>query len=262
MTGATLARPPRWGIGFSGDMPAAEIVDLAEVSVELGFGSFWINVPGAERDPTVLMATLAERTGLCDIGVGVVPLDVFPPNWLARRVAAAGLNDGRFILGVGSGRAERHQLALVRAGISALRDAAPGVRVAVGAVGPRMFALATDAADAAVTSMLSPQRAQWTAEGVAARPRIPVYMYHRVAPGDRGAQLLGQEMVAMGAWTEQRGPERRQLLGTVLLADGDLGVDLRRFPPHWTPVLRPLLRADTTAAQRRRFVVRLGNLMG
>jgi hypothetical protein len=246
-----------WGVGVSGDMPTDEIVDMAVLSDEMGYRSFWVNVPRIGMDPVALMNAIAGRTTSLDVGVGVVPLDAYPPERLAQQAKSAGLNDRRFIIGVGCGRASAGQLALVRAGIDALRGAVPAARIAISAVGPKMFSLGANAADAIVTSMMQPERARQTERDVTRPPGHSVYLYHRVAEGVRGTNLLRQEMLAMGAWTNPRDASRRKPLGTALGSGGDLIEDLRRYPMDWTPVLRPLFDAEATLTDRLRVIRRV-----
>lgn len=253
---ASAGSPPNWGIGVDGDTAPDEIVDLAVLSERLGYGSFWINVTHRGMDVIGVLTRVARQTTLPAIGVGVVPLDQIPAESLVQRLKAIGLNDSRVVIGLGSGRAKQDQLSLVRGGIRAVRSAASEIRVAVGAIGPRMMSLGASEADAVVLSMTPTDRARSVDEHIAAHGAAQPYLYHRVAEGSSGRSRLREEMIRLGAW--KRGHKSGDTpIGTALEVNQDLLDDLARYPRRWTPVLWPLWDGPASTDHRRRWLRRL-----
>jgi alkanesulfonate monooxygenase SsuD/methylene tetrahydromethanopterin reductase-like flavin-dependent oxidoreductase (luciferase family) len=156
--------------------------DIAQEAERLGFGSFWVNdMPHA--DGLASLAAAAAATRRIRLGVGVIPLDQRDPATIARQVEAARLPQDRLWLGVGAGDAPR-ALARVRAGVTALTRES-GARVMVGALGPKMSALAGEVADGVLFNWLTPDHAEhagrWVRDGAATahRPRPSLMGYVR-----------------------------------------------------------------------------------
>ena len=184
------------GFGVAGSMPAAMVREVAAAVEAGGHATFWANdIPGG--DGLAALAEAAAVTTRIGLGVGVVPLDRRPAEAIAARIAELGLPVGRLTVGVGSGGAT-DALARVRAGVEALR-AASGARVIVGALGPRMTALAGEAADGALLNWLTPGQARRSASVVraaaeaAGQPSPFVAAYVRVALGAAGIERFGVE---------------------------------------------------------------------
>ncbi|MEA3077802.1 MAG: hypothetical protein QOF60_2710, partial [Actinomycetota bacterium] len=115
----------------------------------LGYRALWTNNP-----PSGLagLDTVARWLDVLDedmeVGVAVVPLDHYDADAIAKRVAELGIDLRRLWLGVGSGQAA-NAIEVVDRGAAALREALPGVRLVLGALGPRMLAAAASSYDGA-----------------------------------------------------------------------------------------------------------------
>jgi hypothetical protein len=236
-----------WGIGVPGALGPEAIGSLAALAEQSGYQSFWFNCVAPDADPAALLDAALARTEGIEIGVGVIPLDGYPPTRLAASLHGGRADDSRVVLGVGSGSARRGALARVSDGIGQLRGALPRARIAVGAKRPRMVALGAELADALLFSMLKHDEAQVITHQLhAVGGRAAPYTYHRVAldPGARDRVL--HEMVSYGVWPRDADvPSGRDLLGTALPSRSDVrklvAADLAAFPDDWRPVLRPLL---------------------
>jgi alkanesulfonate monooxygenase SsuD/methylene tetrahydromethanopterin reductase-like flavin-dependent oxidoreductase (luciferase family) len=121
-------------------------------------------VPQAEG--LASLAVAARVTTAIRLGVGVIPLDSRPPDAIARRIDELGVPVERLVLGVGSG-SSAGPLARVRAGVPELaeRISAP---VIVGALGPKMSALAGEVSDGVLFNWLTPEQAATDGRAVVA----------------------------------------------------------------------------------------------
>jgi hypothetical protein len=232
-----------WGIGVPGALGPDGIGRLAASAERSGYQSFWFNCVAPDADPAALLDAALVATERIDIGVGVIPLNGYPAPTLASRLRGSRSDDPRVVLGVGSGAGRRGSLKRVSDGIAQLRDAVPRARLAVGAKGPQMVALAAQAADALLFSMFRPEEAHAITRDV---PQVKaLYTYHRVALDPGARDRVHREMTSHGAWPQDADPPNgHDLLGTVLASrDGALDVvnaDLAAYPDEWLPVLRPL----------------------
>jgi alkanesulfonate monooxygenase SsuD/methylene tetrahydromethanopterin reductase-like flavin-dependent oxidoreductase (luciferase family) len=160
---------------------------VAHEAEALGYSSFWVNdVPHA--DSLAALVAAASTTSDIRLGVGVVPLDERPPAMLARKVGASGLPLGRLLLGVGSG-AGGAPLRRVREGVDALREELT-TTIVVGALGPKMAALAGEVADGVLFNWQTPeyaaQAARWVADAAdragRSRPALMAYVRCGLTP--------------------------------------------------------------------------------
>src|SRR5262249_54469409 len=139
---------------------------LAARCAELGFGSMWSNDhPGA-----LGLETLAEFAGAAqalDFGVAVMALDRHEPRSIAGHVDRLGLDRERLWLGVGAGFSDR-PLTRMRAALDELREALPGIRLVLAAMGPKMCALAGAAYDGVFFNWMTPAFAAGAREHVEA----------------------------------------------------------------------------------------------
>jgi alkanesulfonate monooxygenase SsuD/methylene tetrahydromethanopterin reductase-like flavin-dependent oxidoreductase (luciferase family) len=169
-------------------LSAAQLRDLAPEASALGYGSLWTNA-GVDYDPVVMCVAWHERSGL-PTGVSVVPIARNPAPVLALAARTAhDLTGGRFILGVGSGSVAERPIAAVRSYIDELRRTAKDVPIYVGALGPRMLALAGRHAEGAALNWCTPAQVAWSREQVG--PRAKLVEYVRVCvDGDVAAARL------------------------------------------------------------------------
>jgi alkanesulfonate monooxygenase SsuD/methylene tetrahydromethanopterin reductase-like flavin-dependent oxidoreductase (luciferase family) len=186
------------GFGIAGGLDPAIVRAIASEAEARGYATFWANdTPTGEG-----LATLAEAAAVTErirLGVGVLPLDRQPPEQILRRIEELRLPVERLTLGVGSGGAKgQAALDVVRAGCAALVGAT-AADVVVGALGPKMTALAGEASDGALLSWLIPAQAQQSAALVrsaaqaAGRPVPRVCSYFRVALGPKALPRLRAE---------------------------------------------------------------------
>ncbi len=183
------------GFGVAGSLDHGAVAELAAAAERAGYATFWANdVPGGEG--LAALAAAAAATTSIGLGVGVIPLDRQPSAVIAGRVAELGLPADRLLLGVGSGM-PGGGLERVREGVAELRTLTTA-RIAVGALGPKMCALAGEVADAVLLNWLTPGHvapsAALTLEAAAAagRPRPRIVGYVRVAL-DEGMERLRTE---------------------------------------------------------------------
>jgi alkanesulfonate monooxygenase SsuD/methylene tetrahydromethanopterin reductase-like flavin-dependent oxidoreductase (luciferase family) len=170
---------------------------LAERCAELGYDSVWSNDhPGARG-----LETLAEFGAAApdlDLGVAVIALDRQSPTEIAADVERLQLDPARLWLGVGAGFGEK-PLTRMRASLPELREALPGVRLVLAAMGPKMCALAGAEFEGAFFNWMTPVFAAGARERVeagareAGRETPPIFGYVRTALGPDAAERLAKE---------------------------------------------------------------------
>lgn len=151
----------RRGIGVAGALDHAIVREIAPEIERLGYASFWANdTPGGDG-----LASLAAAAGVTEkirLGVGVIAVDRVPAPVILGKISELELPRDRLIVGIGSGGTRKGSLDLIRANATALRDA--GIRVVVGALGPKMVALSGEIADGALLNWLTPTAAARSTE--------------------------------------------------------------------------------------------------
>ena len=162
-------------------MLADVVGEVAREVERLGYTSFWVNhMPHA--DGLAALVAAAATTSI-QVGVGVLPLDQRTPAVIAQQIESSGLPHERLLLGVGSGDS-RDALAVVAEGVQALRREQRS-KIIVGALGPRMSALAGATADGVLFNWLTPDHAEHDGRRVveaaesAGRPRPLLMAYVR-----------------------------------------------------------------------------------
>lgn len=146
----------RLGYGVTGDLSPDVVGPLASAVERAGLRTLWVNQP-ARGDALATMAAAAGATSTLRLASGVLPLDHVSPEEIVRRVRELELPLDRTVLGVGA-RGGPSPLATVRTGVATLRSAL-GVPVVVGALGPRMRALAARESDGLLLNWLTPSAA-------------------------------------------------------------------------------------------------------
>jgi alkanesulfonate monooxygenase SsuD/methylene tetrahydromethanopterin reductase-like flavin-dependent oxidoreductase (luciferase family) len=185
------------GFGVAAGLDADVARPLAARCAELGYDSVWSNDhPGAKGLET--LAEFAAAAPEIELGVAVIALDRTPPREIAADIERLGLDPAKLWLGVGAGFSEK-PLTRMRETLPELRDALPGVRLVLAAMGPRMCALAGAEFDGAFFNWMTPEFAarahkqvQSGAEG-ANRECPPVFGYVRTAVGPDAAERLAKE---------------------------------------------------------------------
>ncbi len=175
------------GFGITAAVGHDVVRELAPEVERLGYTSFWVNdMPGV--DGLASLGVALAVTSEIDLGVGVIPLDRRPAATIAARVSDLRLPLDRLVLGVGSGNAKQ-SLALVRESVGALKAELP-VRVVVGALGPRMSAVAGEVADGVLFNWMTPQHIEKLAPSV----RGSLMAYVRCALLPRAEARLTEEV--------------------------------------------------------------------
>lgn len=185
-----LGLDSRLGIGI------AALGDLGVEAAAQGYTSLWTNA-GTDYDPVALCLTWSLRTEV-RTGVLVVPITRNPASVLALLARSAhDLSAGRFTLGIGSGSVTERPLAAVREYVELVRKSAPDVPLAIGALGPRMLALAGTHAEAAALNWCTPDQIAWSRAQTG--PSTKLLMYIRVCIDDdvRAARrVLAEQILA------------------------------------------------------------------
>ncbi|MBX7111699.1 MAG: LLM class flavin-dependent oxidoreductase [Dehalococcoidia bacterium] len=185
------------GFGVDAGLPAEVASELARRAEAAGYTSIWTtDTPRA--DGLADLAAFASGTTRIRLGVGVLPLDRRPPAAIVEQVRALGLPLDRLWLGIGSGASDR-PLALVREAIPPLREALPGVAIAVAAMGPRMTRLAADLAEGVHLNWLTPNTIENARSLAGSASRAQLLMYVRAALDPGGRERVGQEAARYAA---------------------------------------------------------------
>lgn len=185
------------GFGVAAGLDREVASPLAALCQELGYSSIWSNDhPGAKGLETLVeFAAGAERI---ELGVAVIALDRHAPEEIAADIERLGLDRERLWLGIGAGF-EKKPLTTMRDALPVLREALPGVRLVLAAMGPKMCGLAGGSFDGAFFNWMTPEFAARAREHVergateAGRETPPVFGYVRTAVGDDAEQRLAKE---------------------------------------------------------------------
>lgn len=186
------------GFGVAAGLDAEVAAPLAARCAELGFASMWSNDhPAASGLET--LAAFAEGSSEVELGVAVMALDRHEPGAIDAEIERLGLERERLWLGVGAGFSKR-SLTRMRAAAGELRDAVPGVRLVLAAMGPKMCALGGSSYDGVFFNWMTPDFAAEARQHVergaseAGRDVPPVFGYVRTAVGaDAGDRLAKEE---------------------------------------------------------------------
>jgi len=183
--------------GVTAGLDPGVATPLARRCEELGYASIWSNDhPGAAGLET--LAAFAEGAERLELGVAVMALDRHEPAGIDAKVTELGLDRERLWIGVGAGFSER-PLTTMRNSLPALREAIPGVRLVLAAMGPKMCALAGSGFDGAFLNWMTPEFAARARAHVhagardAERTPPPVLGYVRTAVGSDAGERLAKE---------------------------------------------------------------------
>lgn len=189
-------RAGRRGFGVAGALPLEIIRTLAPAAEAAGYQTFWVN-DTPHGDGLAALRAAADVTSTIRLGVGVIPLDRQPDGVIARRVRELDLPQHRLLLGIGSG-GSAGSLRRVASAAEAL-DADLDAQVVVGALGPKMCALAGSASDGVLLNWLtadyvmpSAAIAEEAADAVG-RPAPMILGYVRTAFGPGAREVFYEE---------------------------------------------------------------------
>ena len=145
------------GFGVAAGLDPEVATPLAARCEELGYTSMWANDhPAASGLET--LAAFAEGSAAMQLGVGVLAIDRHPPAAINEKIEALGLDRSRLLIGVGAGFSEK-PLTAMRETHDELREAIPGVKLVLAAMGPKMCALAGASYDGAFFNWVTPDYA-------------------------------------------------------------------------------------------------------
>jgi 5,10-methylenetetrahydromethanopterin reductase len=183
----------KFSVRVNNDLGVAELGALAAAAEEAGFDQLWVSNDLLLRSAPVLAAALAARTSAISLGIGVMnPYSVHPAELAMMAATLQEASGGRFLLGIGAGAEEflawaglarTAPLATTTSAVVTLRfllghaDADPAlaapwarepsaalkfplaapVPVYVGAMGPKMLAMAGRHADGALPLLYPPE---------------------------------------------------------------------------------------------------------
>ncbi len=182
----------KFSLRLNNDLPLPDYIDLAQAAETAGFDQIWVSNDLFLRSAPVILAAMAQATTHIEIGTGIMNPYTFHPAELAMLAATMDeLSGNRFNLGLAAGAGEFFKwvgieqtspLAAVRESITAIRGLLRGERVAldgrvlqwseeaylrftpprvtpiyVGAMGPKMLALAGEQADGVLPLLFPPE---------------------------------------------------------------------------------------------------------
>jgi alkanesulfonate monooxygenase SsuD/methylene tetrahydromethanopterin reductase-like flavin-dependent oxidoreductase (luciferase family) len=188
--------PSGRGFGVAAGLDPDVAGPLAERCAELGYQSLWSNdTPIAQGLETV--ASFADAAPEIELGV-TLAIDRHSPEAIAADVERLALNPERLWLAVGAGHSKR-ALTTMREALERCREALPGFRIVLAAMGPKMCALAGAEYDGCFFNWMTPEFAAGARESVdtgaaqAQRQAPPVFGYVRTAVGDDADTRLAKE---------------------------------------------------------------------
>jgi alkanesulfonate monooxygenase SsuD/methylene tetrahydromethanopterin reductase-like flavin-dependent oxidoreductase (luciferase family) len=231
------------GLGFTAGLDAGLARELASRCADLAYHSLWSNdepnAPGLE-----MLVHFAAGAPQLDLGVGVLPLDRYPPVRIAREINRLGLDPTKLWVGIGSGQ-RQPQLDPVRRAVFELRQLLPEqTRIVVAAMRPRLCRLGGAIADSVLFNWMLPAQAtrarRWVQEGAGGkgRPSLITASYVRVAVGSGSRRRLQDEE---GRYREiNEGHQKHFAAMDVLVGSVGVAASAR---PHMVAALEPYGRA-------------------
>lgn len=241
---------PVRGVGIEGAIGPERVAEFAALAESLGYGSFWLNVLGADVQPCEALRRAVERTSRIEIGVGVFPIDKYPADQIAARLRDAGVSKPRVIIGLAGGQMKQGLLRATEDAIALLRDALPGCRIATGGYGPNTLALGGRLSDVILGNWLVPERLQWLVDGVkagsdkAGRPMPPIYLYYRAAAGADAIARLKAELQEYRRYPvhlkHQESMGNPAWIGVAATGKQEIDRQLAPFAGRCSVVLKPL----------------------
>jgi alkanesulfonate monooxygenase SsuD/methylene tetrahydromethanopterin reductase-like flavin-dependent oxidoreductase (luciferase family) len=185
------------GFGVTAGLDEEIASPLAGRCEELGYTSVWSNDhPGAKGLETV--ASYAKGAERIDLGVAVIALDRQSPEEIARDIERLELDRDRLWVGLGAGFSEK-PLTTMQNALPRLREALPGVRLVLAAMGPKMSAFGGSEWDGVFFNWITPEYAAQARERVeegarkAGRDTPPVLGYVRTAVGPDAERRLAKD---------------------------------------------------------------------
>lgn len=234
-------------IGVAGALGPETIARIAPAVEAAGFHALWVN-DTPDGDSLAGLAAAARATATLTLGTGVVPVDRRPVAEIVR--AARHLPHDRLVLGIGSGSARTGALARAREAVAELREHT-AAQVLLGALGPRMRALAARDADGPLLSWLTPAAARvQAADAHRERAQTHVALYVRTAMDPAATPRLEEEIRRYAALPNYAAHFARLGIDPVdtVLAPARFSADLRDYREAVDEVvLRAIVPGDDAA---------------
>lgn len=178
-------------IGVAGTLGPTVIARIAAAAEQAGLHAVWVNdTPGG--DALAALAAAARSTSTLVLATGVLPMDRHSVEQIVRAVRDQELPEHRLVLGIGSGSAGPGALATVGTAAQRLR-ADTGARVMVGALGPRMRALAAASGGPLLSWLTAQAAADQAGQARAAAAGAHVALYVRTSLDAAAAARLEAE---------------------------------------------------------------------
>jgi len=186
-----------FGFGVAAGLDPEVASPLAARCEELGYTSMWANDhPAASGLET--LAAFAAGSAATQLGVAVLALDRHDPAAIDAEIESLGLERSRLLVGVGAGFSTK-PLTRMSEAHDELREAIPGVKLILAAMGPKMCALAGSHYDGAFFNWMTPAFAAGARKHVeagaadAGRETPRIYGYVRTSVGADAETRLAKE---------------------------------------------------------------------
>jgi alkanesulfonate monooxygenase SsuD/methylene tetrahydromethanopterin reductase-like flavin-dependent oxidoreductase (luciferase family) len=245
------------GFGVAGALELPSVKVLARAAEDAGYHTFWVN-DTPNGDGLAALRVAADATSSIRLGVGVIPLDRQSADLIAQRVIELDLPQDRLSLGIGSGQPQGG-VERVRAAATTL-DETLSALVVVGALGPRMCAVAGEAADGVLLNWIVPEYVDPSVAIVeaaaqkAGRPQPLMMGYVRTVYGPASREVFAREAARYGSFPAYAANFAR--MGTPAEETGVSGetpADIQAGLAAFTPLLdetvvRAIVGEETDAA--------------
>jgi 5,10-methylenetetrahydromethanopterin reductase len=199
----TAPAPIRSSLRLNNDLTVAEFVRLCRRAEQVGFDQVWVSNDLFLRSAPVMVTAAALATDRLQLGIGIMnPYSVHPAEIAMMAATVQEVSDGRFLLGLGAGAEEflawigvprprplmrtRQAIGQIRTLLEGgragdrdtgwtaeayLRFAATPVPIYLGAMSPRMLALAGELADGVLPLLYPPEHYPTAAGQIVAAAR-------------------------------------------------------------------------------------------
>ncbi len=252
-------------IGVPGALGPDAVRRLAPRLEAAGFAGLWLN-DSPEGDSLAGLAAAAEVTEHLRLASGVIPVDRRPAPEIIASIDRTGVPEARLTLGIGSGAIRQHPVDRVREELAALRDGTAAA-VAIGALGPRMRALAAES-DGALLSWLTPAAATEQAAAIREAGRrsggpVPrVALYTRTIVDERARDALEAEAAGYAGYPAYaRHFERLGVRAIDTTLSGDVAGGVAAYREAVDELVLRAITPNGTLDELLAFVDRAGELL-
>jgi alkanesulfonate monooxygenase SsuD/methylene tetrahydromethanopterin reductase-like flavin-dependent oxidoreductase (luciferase family) len=237
------------GFVLPGNLDHSTLGDLAAQVEQSGYEWVWITVIGADPSPASLMHAALAATSTIQVGLGVIPLDRFTGDDIAREAVALGVTPQRSTFGFGVGQAYSGAAQRMQEQLTAFHVRAPELSTAVGTYSAGVLRVAGSLGSSLVLNWMTPSRAAWALEqtGSDASSGAPAaYVYVSAAHGPDAQARIAQSMQAFGTTAHHRRNQQAMDLtrpiGIAAESAADVEAALCGYweDPRIVPVINPI----------------------